>query len=785
MHQNLTTSPDVFFGARLDALIVTNDAGAAGLVINEIYANNGSLTNADGSTPDFVELYNPSSLPVDLAGMSFTDDPLDPQKWIAPPGTIVPASGYLVLEFDADKPPSAINTGFGLSSDGDQLFLLNAQFDVVDWIEFGMQPEDYSLGRVPSGSTNWVLTLPTIGIANAAAPLGNFRNVKINEWMPAPASGDDWFELYNPETLPIRLSGCYFSDVVGEPTKYLPVANHSYMGAGTNAWKKIVADNNVSAGANHAAFRLNNTAEGVVIADPNGGPIHSITYNYVVPQVGVSEGFLPDGSGTRVFFTSTASPNESNYLPLPDLVINEVLTHTDLPFEDAVELYNRGSSSVNLGGWWLSDSRRQLRKYQLPLNTIVPAGGYAVLYEYRFNDRDLAAEPFALSSTGDEVYLSQIVSGNGALTGYRASADFGAAANGVSFGRYENTAGRIDYPALTRRTFGRDNALTVQDFRNGTGASNAYPIVGPVVITEVMYHPPDIGGVQDNIGHEFIELYNLTAGPVALYDPAHPTNTWRLRDAVDFDFPQDTVIPPGGYVLVVSFDPATNTAALNSFQAVYGTNSILYGPYSGKLDNSDDSVELRRPDAPNDTKIPYILVDRVRYSDRAPWDPAADGTGQSLQRRSFYAYGNEPTNWVAAIPTPGPSASSDTDGDGMPDSWELANGFNPNSSADAGLDADGDGFTNLQEYIAGTDPHSAQSYLRLDRIARGPGEMLIDFQAAAGVTYSVQYRTLVHTGDWTKLVDIPAQSIAQWIRVFDPAPPAPTRFYRLVAPSVP
>jgi len=48
----------------------------------------------------------------------------------------------------------------------------------------------------------------------------------------------------------------------------------------------------------------------------------------------------------------------------------------------------------------------------------------------------------------------------------------------------------------------------------------------------------------------------------------------------------------------------------------------------------------------------------------------------------------------------------DSDGDGMPDNFELANGFDPNNPADADEDADSDGLTNLEEFIAGTLPHN-------------------------------------------------------------------------------
>ena len=56
-----------------------------------------------------------------------------------------------------------------------------------------------------------------------------------------------------------------------------------------------------------------------------------------------------------------------------------------------------------------------------------------------------------------------------------------------------------------------------------------------------------------------------------------------------------------------------------------------------------------------------------------------------------------------------PAASLDSDGDDMPDAWEMANGLNANDPADANEDPDGDGLTNAQEQIIGADPNVAEN----------------------------------------------------------------------------
>ena len=47
------------------------------------------------------------------------------------------------------------------------------------------------------------------------------------------------------------------------------------------------------------------------------------------------------------------------------------------------------------------------------------------------------------------------------------------------------------------------------------------------------------------------------------------------------------------------------------------------------------------------------------------------------------------------------SGAADSDGDGIPDAYEIAHGLNRHDAADAGLDSDGDGYTNLAEWVLG------------------------------------------------------------------------------------
>jgi len=221
----------------------------------------------------------------------------------------------------------------------------------------------------------------------------------------------------------------------------------------------------------------------------------------------------------------------------------------------------------------------------------------------------------------------------------------------------------VDFVPLSARTFGVDNPATLPQFRSGTGKTNANPLVGPVVINEIMYQPPAYGTNSPD-DEEFIELLNTTNVTVTLYDPLRPTNVWRLANGVNFSFATNQAILAGARLLVVGFNP-TNTTQLNAFRARYGTNGIVVGPYSGRLANAGESIELWRPDVPQSGPpdagfVPQLLVERVNFSGLLPWPTNASGFGPSLQRIVASQYGNDPVNWKAAQPTAGNTNASST-----------------------------------------------------------------------------------------------------------------------------
>jgi hypothetical protein len=192
------------------------------LVINEI------LAHTDDPELDYIELYNHSNNPIDLAGCILTDDPATNKFVIG--NVTIPARGYVSF--------TQTDMGFALSAAGETVYFKNpADTRVIDVVRFGAQENGVSYGRFPNGGPDlYRLATKTPGAANDAI---RQSKVVLNEIMYSPIGGDSddqYIELYNWGATAVDLSGWRVSDAVSftfpngaqlAPDGYLVIAKNA------------------------------------------------------------------------------------------------------------------------------------------------------------------------------------------------------------------------------------------------------------------------------------------------------------------------------------------------------------------------------------------------------------------------------------------------------------------------------------------------------------------------------------------------------------------------------
>lgn len=445
------------------------------VVLNEIHYN----PAVPGTS--FIELHNRNaSVPFNLAGFR-----LDGLGYTFPSNATILPNGYLVLAANRSEFNNAF--GFGipvldeftgrLDNDGERLQLLPPDSDIpfsqvryLDRAPWPVQPDGFgpSLQLVdPALDTrrpaNWAATATnaanrvTPGAVNATrATLPEFPEVWINEVVPEPDAairdnaGDraPFVEIHNPGSTSAILTGLALSDSLANPMRWsFPAGTTIAAGGFLRVW--LDGEPAESApGHLHASFSLPAGTGTLVLARNQGSPATPAVLDwieYAGLPAGRGFGSIPDGApfGRRPLYTATpAAPNDPA-VPAVEVVLNEFLAQNtsgiqdpaDDAFEDWIELYNPGSEPADLSGYFLSDNLTNRTASILPPGSIVPAGGFLLVWADGEPNQNNAAQgqfhaSFSLARGGEQIGL---FAPDGTLID---GLTFDAQTNNISTGRY-------------------------------------------------------------------------------------------------------------------------------------------------------------------------------------------------------------------------------------------------------------------------------------------------------------------------------------------------------------
>jgi len=337
----------------------------------------------DAKNLEFVELYNSNPWFHDISGFRITCADMN---YTFPPNTQIPGGGYLVVA----AVPADIQSVYGNSNvmgpytgtlkKSETLQLLDEQGAVLLTVPYA----NVSPWPVATDGTGHSLALayPTYGegdprawdisdtVGGSPGQMDSFtpsplRNVVINEFLAHTDPPDyDYIELYNHSTNSVDISGCILTDD--------PDTNKFVIPPGTILPPRgfvFYSETNMN-------FALNATGETIYFLKPDRSRVLDAV-QFDAQQNGVATGRWPDGAND--FYRLTAKTPGAANAPIlrSDVVINELMYDPISGNDDDqfVELHNRGTNTINLGGWQLTGGV----SFTFPTNVMLATNGFMVI----------------------------------------------------------------------------------------------------------------------------------------------------------------------------------------------------------------------------------------------------------------------------------------------------------------------------------------------------------------------------------------------------------------------
>lgn len=575
-----------------------------GLYISEVVSSNSdSLTDPIYGSPDWIELYNASSNPINLEDYSLYES--TGNRFVFPAVEIAPQSYMIVYccpvlqtpdsaqqsagdetasaEDSASAPETEtpasttdpasdqICTGFKLSKDGAELKLAS-RGGTLQELSVPALDTDISYGYRDDGTYGFFIQ-STPGQPNTTPSFATMEelrggedvSLKISEVLPKDVSDTEpyaWVELYNAGNAPIQLSDYYISENLSNLKKAsLPAIE---LKAGEYAVIKFT-DQPLE---NAVPFKISSDETTVAISDALGVIIDRINWDADI-MPGISAGIGEDGNTVYYPMPTPGAPNSADFLAsaeisltegLDDVYINELLIKNTFSVIDQygerspwVELYNSSNQPVSLAHYALSDDAESLWKWNLPDITI-EANSYVVIYLSGKDQREGELHTnFKLGNADTALYLTNMMSQTmQTVTLPTENKD------NVSYGLSQD-AKWLFYPQPTPMA-----ANTAQGFIELTSVGGQS---AGVLINEVASVSKARGGAAD-----WVELYNGSSEEIDLSgyhlsDSKNDTTKWPIGNVK---------IGAGGYKVIDEYTADGSTGELTI--ALSGETLYLFSP---------------------------------------------------------------------------------------------------------------------------------------------------------------------------------------------------------------
>jgi len=335
------------------------------IVFNEIHST---------GNPDWIELYNYGNADVDLQGWKVFDSPVN--MYTLPSGHIVKPGNFIILH--CDDQGVGLNLPFKLSSLGESLTIQRPDGKTIDQIVFPAMDNGETYARFPDGQGVWQITgFATKNETNGDRPVSSFKSYS-----------------YTPE-IPMVGNDIKFTLEISEAANVSKVELIYAIDNGTNETLAMTTTDNIIYSATIPAL----SADG------------ELYYYFKLTDTGSQEVLLPDDALTDPYDMTITSGN------VPNLVINEILASnvTNLAdpdgvdeYDDWIEIYNAGSTPVDMGRFYFSDSEDPFDDRipgDDPGKTTIQPGGYLLFWADSDTEQGSNHLKFRLSINGETLSL--------------------------------------------------------------------------------------------------------------------------------------------------------------------------------------------------------------------------------------------------------------------------------------------------------------------------------------------------------------------------------------------